>query len=242
MHVDAPNGRFAEGASLLDGRMLLAIDAYGKHLLYDFGDERWLHVHLGLFGKFRSGAMPYPPMQGALRVRIWTDAAWLELRGPTACEVIDDADRRRLLARIGPDPLRAHDRPARAVERITASRAQIGTLLMDQSVIAGIGNVYRAELLFRAKLNPYRLGTSIEPAAIVALWRDSRAVMRDGVRDRRMVTTKPKDRPHRTGVARRDERHYVYHRTGRPCFICGTEIEQALLATRKVYWCPHCQP
>jgi formamidopyrimidine-DNA glycosylase len=240
--ADSPQGRFSEGAALLDGRTLVDIEAWGKHLFYDFSRGLYVHVHLGLFGRFRSGRGEAPAVRGAVRLRLQSDAAWLTLSGPTACEVLDGDGRKRILARLGPDPLRAGSRPAKALARITRSSTAIGALVMDQSVIAGIGNINRAELLYRAKISPYRAGTTIGAAEFARFWRDSRVVMRAGVEDRRMITTRPADRPHRTGAVRRGERFYVYHRTGRPCFVCGTTIESATMAARTVYWCPVCQP
>jgi formamidopyrimidine-DNA glycosylase len=240
--VDAPNGRFENGAKLLSGRKLQKVDAYGKHLFYDFGAGRNLHVHLGLYGKFREGEMPFPEPKGALRLRFSTPKHWVELRGPTACDVLDDATRDKLLARIGPDPLRPDAKPKIAFDRISGSRAPIGALLMDQSVIGGIGNIYRAELLFRARTNPFEASKTLPPKKLRALWKDTKTLMQAGMIDRRIVTTKPADRPHSTGKARRGETHYVYHRAGLPCFLCETEIHTKEFVGRKLYWCPNCQP
>ena len=240
--VDAPNGRFADGAARLNRRKLRAVDAFGKHLFYDFGPDRQLHVHLGLYGKYKSGAMPYPEMKGALRLRISTKSDWLELRGPTACDVLSGADREKLLARIGPDPLRDDAKPALAVARIRKSKAPIGALLMDQSVVSGIGNIYRAELLFRAKVHPLTPGNAVSTRALNKLWADAKVLMAAGMVDRRIVTTRPEDRPHPKGKPRRFETHYVYRRKGLPCFVCGTEVQMKEFVGRKLYWCPGCQP
>ena len=240
--VDAPNGRFAEGAAQLNRRKLRGIEAYGKHLFYDFGPGRQLHVHLGLYGKYKLGDMPYPEMKGALRLRIFTKDQWLELRGPTACDVLSDSDRATLLLRIGPDPLREDAQPSVAVSRIRKSRAPIGALLMDQSVISGIGNIYRAELLYRAKLHPLIAGKAVSAAALRKLWADAQVLMAAGMVDRRIVTTRPADRPHPKGKPRRFETHYVYRRKGLPCFVCEAEIQMKEFVGRKLYWCPTCQP
>ena len=240
--VDAPNGRFAEGAALLNGRRLKAVDAYGKHLFYDFGRGRQLHIHLGLYGKFRDGDMPFPEPKGALRLRISTRKTWLELRGPTACDVLDEKNRNTLVARIGPDPLRDDADVHVAVDRIKRSKAPIGGLLMDQSVISGIGNIYRAELLFRSGLHPLRRGNSVPTKVLHELWSEAKELMQAGKIDRRIVTTKPADRPHPKGKARRGETHYVYRRTGLPCFVCQSDVLMKMFIGRKLYWCPKCQP
>lgn len=240
--VAAPNGRFADGATLLNRRKLRAVDAYGKHLFYDFGASRQLHIHLGLYGKFREGEMPFPEPRGALRLRFSTADHWLELRGPTACEVLQTSQREKLLQRIGPDPLREDADPSLVLNRILGSKTPIGALLMDQSVISGIGNIYRAELLYRAKLNPFLPGNTIAKRALTKLWKDAKELMHSGMVDRRIVTTRPSDRPHPKGKARRGETHYVYRRHLLPCFICGTTIGREEFIGRKLYWCPQCQP
>lgn len=242
VNVDAPNGRFAEGAARLNRRKLRSVEAYGKHLFYDFGPGRQLHVHLGLYGKYKAGDMPYPELKGMLRLRIHSKEHWLELRGPTACDVLPDQARATLLARIGPDPLRPDADPKLAIARIRKSRAPIGGLLMDQSVISGIGNIYRAELLCRAKLHPLTPGNAVSARALNKLWSDAKALMAEGMVDRRIVTTRPEDRPHPKGRARRFETHYVYRRKGLPCFVCGAEIQMKVFVSRKLYWCPGCQP
>jgi endonuclease-8 len=240
--VDAPNGRFAEGAARLNRCKLRSVEAYGKHLFYDFGPGRQLHVHLGLYGKYKSGDMPYPEMKGMLRLRIHSKEHWLELRGPTACDVLADEARATLLGRIGPDPLRPDADAKLAVSRIRKSRVAIGALLMDQSVISGIGNIYRAELLYRARLHPLTHGNAVSARILQKLWIDAKTLMAEGMVDRRIVTTRPADRPHPKGRARRFETHYVYRRKGLPCFICGTEIQMKPFVGRKLYWCPGCQP
>lgn len=242
IRADSPQGRFADGAAHIDGRRLVAVEAYGKHLFYAFEDGDWLHVHLGLFGKFRSGDGSPPPVRGAVRLRLVTDRGWVTLSGPTACELVDAAGRRRFLARLGPDPLRPADRPARALARIANSSTPFGVLLMDQSVIAGIGNVYRAELAFRAGIAPFTPGRALDRASVLGVWRDARTLLRAGEVAGRIITTRAADRPHPMGAVRRGEQYYVYHRTGRPCFICTTPVASAPLANRTVYWCPQCQP
>jgi len=105
VHVDSPNGRSDDVAAFFDGATLRGIEAVGKHLVYDFGDERYLHVHLGRFGGFDHGATPLPEVKGVLRLRLYTQADWYELRGAIAIEIFDDRMRALLENRIGPNPL-----------------------------------------------------------------------------------------------------------------------------------------
>ena len=238
--ADSPQGRFDDGARLLDGRVLDATDAWGKHLFHRY-DDLWLHVHLGLYGKFRDGVLPAPEPRGALRLRLVGAGHWLELRGPTACEVMTDAERASVLARLGPDPLRRRPDVEAFVARVLRSRAPIATLLMDQSVVAGVGNVYRAEVLFRQRLDPYRPGREHDAGTLQLLWDDLVALLRAGVRAGRIVTTIPEDRERPAGRPRRVDSHYVYGRAELPCRICGTPVLDAQIAARRLFWCPVCQ-
>ena len=244
VRVDSPNGKFFN-AELLDGRRLLEVLALGKHLGYRFGRDLTVHVHLGRYGDFSEGAQPMPEPKGALRFRMWTKQGWLELRGPTDCRIFSDEEWHALVERIGPDPLAPGMTPGKLpgalAELIETKKMPIGVLLMDQSVVSGIGNIYRAEFLFRARIHPDRPGRDVSRDELKAIWRDSVVLMRDGMEDRRMVTTLPKDRPHPRGKALKEEVHYVYRRQGKPCRVCGTEIESKPMAGRTVYWCPSCQ-
>ena len=142
-------------------------DAVGKHLLHHYLDGPILHVHLGLYGKFVTGVGVPPEPRGALRLRLVGGGYWSDLRGPTACEIFTPADVDALFDRLGPDPLRPRADPLRAFARLTRSRTSVAALLMDQSVIAGIGNVYRAELLFRHRVDPFLPGRSLPLAGLV---------------------------------------------------------------------------
>jgi endonuclease-8 len=240
VRVEGPNGRFTD-AVLLDGRVLREVIAVGKHIGYDFGTDRKLHVHMGLYGDFAEGTGLAPEMRGALRLRISTKSDWLELRGPTDCSVWTDEQWEALRARLGPDPLNGDD-PERGFETILGKKTtSIALLLMDQSVFSGIGNVFRAELLFRARVSPFRAGAQVKRDELKAIWKDAGKLMQDAMIDRRIVTTKPADRPHRKGPALDEEVNYVYRRKGKPCFVCGTKIETKVMAGRNLFWCPTCQ-
>ena len=243
VRVDSPQGRFTD-AAVLDGRTLVSAIAVGKHLGYDFGkiegERRILHVHMGLYGDFTEGTQPMPEPRGALRLRIWTKTDWLELRGPTDCSLWTETQWKVLLDRLGPDPLN-HDKPTHMIERIAGRKTTIGQLLMDQSIVSGVGNIYRAELLFRARISPFRAGKDVPAAALRAIYKDAVKLMPNAMVDRRIVTTDRKDRPHKKGDALSEEAHYVYRRQGRPCFICGTAVQTEDMAGRNLFWCPTCQ-
>ena len=238
----SPQGRFAEGAALLGGRVLDRVDPYGKHLFYRFDGDLLLHVHLGLYGTFTRGTGAPPAPRGALRLRMTADDTWIDLRGPTACEVFTPADRDAVLARLGPDPLRRDADPDLAWARLSRSRRTVGELLMDQAVLAGVGNVYRAEVLYRAGLSPFRPGRDVPRETWDAVWEDLRVLLRAGVRAGHIVTTLREDRDRRSGPPRREDRFYVYRRHELPCRRCGTEVRTEVMVGRNLFWCPVCQP
>lgn len=250
VRTSSPQGRFAGGAARLDGSTLKATEAHGKHLFHSYrtpdGEPLWLHVHLGLYGRFSVGTVPVPPPIGQIRLRWRTEQRYLDLRGPAACDLITPGEKVALHDRLGPDPLRPGADPSRAAHRVLRSRTPIGQLLMDQSVIAGVGAAYRAEVLFRLGIDPHRPGRSLDPSTWQAIWDDLRELMTYGVQVGRIDTVRPEHTPEAMGRPPRVDRHggevYVYRRAGQPCLVCGTPVRSAVLAARNLYWCPHCQP
>jgi endonuclease-8 len=127
------------------------------------------------------------------------------------------------------------------IARVKKSRKTIGELLMDQEVFAGAGNILRAEVLFRAKLSPFVAGKDVPEKTLRAMWEDLVPLMKAAMLDRRIVTTKPKDRPHQSGPVLKEEAHYVYRRNGLPCFVSDTIVKKQEMAGRNLFWCPTCQ-
>ncbi len=240
LSATSPQGPFSAGASLVDRRTLHGVDAHGKHLFLGF-DDRWVHIHLGLFGRVSFAPTPASPPRGAVRLRLVGDDTVVDLRGPTACELIGPDDKRALHARLGADPLRRDADPDHAYQRLKRRRLPIGALLLDQSLVAGIGNVYRAELLHRAALSPRRQGRDVTAAEWVGLWDDTVTQLRAGVRSGRIVTTAREHRDRPSGRARRSDAHYVYKRAGLPCRRCGATVVADEMAARTIFWCPTCQ-
>ncbi|MGH3739360.1 MAG: Fpg/Nei family DNA glycosylase [Micromonosporaceae bacterium] len=249
VRTSSPQGRFAAGAARLDGSRLAATEAHGKHLFHRYatpdGEPLWLRVHLGLYGKFAAGEPPAPPPVGQVRLRWEADRGYLELRGPAACELVTEPEKAALHARLGADPLRADADPDAAGARVRRSRAPIGQLLMEQSVVAGVGAVYRAEVLFRAGVDPLTPGRSVDPDTWRGIWDDLVTLMRAGALTGRIDTVRPEHTPEAMGRPPREDRHggevYAYRRAGQPCLVCGTEIRRTVLAARNLYACQICQ-
>lgn len=266
VRASSPQGRFVGGAALIDGERVVRSRAHGKHLFVDFApadapwpegrgtrasaERRVLHVHLGLYGKFTLGDDDAPEERGALRLRLVAgdgeEHPWGDLRGPTACELLEPHELALIEARLGPDPLVADPRGAgRAAfaANVRRSRSAVGGLLMRQDLVAGIGNIYRAELLFRAGLDPFVPGRDVPEETLGAMWDDLVVLMRKGVSSGRIITTETRHRLDDEGrrTRAREGASYVYKRTSKPCRVCGTPILGGEMVARTIFWCPTCQ-
>ncbi|MDQ8043989.1 MAG: DNA-formamidopyrimidine glycosylase family protein [Solirubrobacteraceae bacterium] len=250
LQISSPQGRAADVAEHLDGRVLRRIDAYGKHLLYRFApagqarvrraDLLTLHIHLGLFGKFFRHASPAAPPTGQKRLRMVGERFTVDVSGVTVCDLLPPPVEEKLLARLGPDPLRSDADPQAFVAALARRRISIAEALMDQQVIAGVGNVYRAEALHAERLEPHVPSNELGDERALALWNRVAEQLRQGLKDRTIVTLP--DAP-RTSTARRKiprrEAKCVYKRDR--CYTCGGPVFQEPLAGRTLWWCPHDQ-
>lgn len=247
--VSSPQGRFEADAARVDGAVLDRIEPYGKHLFYRWSTREVGHVHLGLFGKFRVQRTDTSPEPiGAVRMRLQVEPdhaddqfVTVDLSGPTACSIDAPSVRREILARLGPDPIRRGSKPDAMIAKVQRSTRGIGDLLMDQSVISGVGNVYRAEALFVTGIHPLRPGTACDTVELDALWSTVQGMLRQGVKDGRIVTVDRRE----LGIAPnlripRSEATYAYKRDR--CLRCGDEIRRIEIANRTCYFCPTDQP
>jgi endonuclease-8 len=309
LRASSPQGRFAEGAAVLDGRTALSVKAVGKQMFLEAEGDVWLRVHLGLYGAWdfageilldptiasANGRMGQtnqrgtvlddpvlddagenslssigaprrarvhvrmseqtkgladeglewpPPIVGQVRLRLMTDITAADLRGPTACVLQTPDEMRATVAKLGPDPLVGDpiENEERFVRAVGKTQTVIALLLMDQAVVSGIGNVYRAELLFRHGLSPHTPGRDVPEEIVRALWHDWVRLLAIGVETGQMMTMDDlSPDAYRAAMASRDDRHWVYHRAGLPCRVCGTEIALEEIGARKLYWCPRCQ-
>ena len=250
--VSSPQGRFAADAALLDRSTLVGADSAGKHLFIEFDGERFVHVHLGLIGTFdvHASVATLEPPRGVVRLRLVAaddlGVAYADLRGATQCELVTLARRDEIMGKLGPDPLRSDADPDRAWRRISRSPRSIGDLLMDQAVLAGVGNVYRAEVLFRHRIHPLRPGNTLRVGQWRAMWDDLVGLLGEGVVSGRIDTVRPEHTPEAMGRPPRVDDHggevYVYRRTSMPCLVCGATVRTGELVGRNIFWCPRCQP
>lgn len=238
--TDVVQDRFAASAALLDGQVLTAVEAWGKHLFQTWDGGEVVHVHLGLYGKWRRQAAPPEPMRGQVRLRLVGPTRAWDLAGATACEMLSPDEQDAILARLGPDPLRADADPQRFLDRLARSRAPIGALLLDQSAVAGIGNLYRAEILFLQGIHPERPARDLRDHERDGLWTETVHQLRLGLRRGKIITRRADEVDRPASRLARDEAHYVYHR--HTCRVCGGLLRRIELAARRIDLCPHCQP
>jgi endonuclease-8 len=221
------------------------LDSAGENSIHSIGAPRRTRLRMSEQEKLGEQYSDFPPEPiGQVRVRILTDTAVADLRGPTACDVLDPAEVDAVIAKLGPDPLldSGPDAQNLFVDAVRKKPTAICLLLMDQSVVSGIGNVYRAELLYRARLNPHTPGKQVSEEKARALWQDWTKLLAIGFETGQMMTMDYlDDEAYRKAMASRDDRHWVYKREGLPCRTCGTHILLEEIGGRKLYWCPVCQ-
>ena len=239
--VSSPQGRFASDAALVDGVVLERIEPYGKHLFYRWANGMMGHVHLGLFGKFRVHLGPEPPPPvGLVRMRMSTDAATIDLAGPTACS--DRHPRRARCDRRPPGPRPAAPRCPSGCRHRAHAAQQAGN---GGAAARSVGHVRRRQRVprrgaVRARHPPQPPGQACDRAELEALWATITAMLRRGVKDNRIVTIDRREFHLPRGTLRRGEATYVYHRD--LCLRCGTPIQTVDLGGRPCYFCPRCQP
>ncbi len=247
--MSSPQGRFREGADRLNGQLLETIEAKGKHLFYRFDSGDELHIHLGLFGKFRVQKLPSPdeePLSVSpnCRVLMDTDTDRLHLAGPNQCEVLEPWEAEEVRDRLGPDPIQnRRDGGDQFYDLLQRRSIPIGKSVMVQEVISGIGNIYRSELLFQIGLNPWIRSKEVPSETVQQLWKQSVVELKAGEKIGRIVTTEPAEfGAEKRNDLKRDQRLYVYKRAGESCRRCGETIVAADIDGRNVWWCPSCQP
>ncbi|WJZ03945.1 Fpg/Nei family DNA glycosylase [Corynebacterium freiburgense] len=245
VQVTSPQGRFS-AADSLDQTRIAQAEAWGKHLFILFDapqPEHIIHIHLGLIGTLRFS--PLAPPVGQVRLRIANDSVAADLRGPQWCRLITPEAMAQVTSKLGADPLRIDADYTATWHKVQRSSRSIGSLLMDQKLFAGVGNIYRAESLFRLGISPTRTGRDLLPKEFDELWADLVLLMQDGVRTGRIDTVRPQHTPEAMGREPRKDDHggevYVYRRSGEPCFICQTPISHSVYEGRNLFWCPSCQ-
>lgn len=237
--VSSPQGRFEKQAERLDGKVLRAVTAHGKHLFYHWSPRRIVHVHLGIYGKFRIHKNPAPAPRGAVRMRMVGPKHTFDLNGPNCCELISTRQLHAIQGRLGQDPLRDDACPETLWQRVNRSRAAIGTLMLNQSVIAGVGNIYRAEILFLLGIHPETPANALSRQQFDRLWQLTVRLLETGVKLNRIITVDRADVDKPLRQLKGAECLHVYKCP--QCRVCGSKITDWVLGNRRIYACSHCQ-
>jgi endonuclease-8 len=230
--ADDPGRRRPDGlpVSMLQGRTLERVESRGKHLLLHFDGGLALHSHLGMRGSwhlYRPGEAWRRPVADAW-LALAADAAVAVNFGGSSLRLARASELRRdpRLARLGPDILAADFDPAAALSRLRRAGPQaLGEALLDQTLLAGIGNIFKSEGCFQAGLDPFAPIAGLTDGELAAVLAGTRALMQEAVASGRQPSR-------------------VYRRAGRPCPRCRTPLRSAAQgdSARTTYWCPRCQP
>jgi len=237
--VTSPQGRFKPEAKKIHGKVLRDVSAHGKHLFYHWNRNLITHIHLGLYGKFRKHKNPPPEPRGAVRVRMIGSKHSFDLNGPNCCELIDKDEFEKLKSRLGEDPLNVDASPELVWGKFQKSRSAIGSLLLNQAVIAGVGNVYRAEILFLLRIHPSLPANQLDRAQFDELWKLTAKLMRIGVKHNRIITAGFDSAGRVPKRLKSLERLNIYKHDH--CPNCESPVKTWSLANRKMYACGRCQ-
>ena len=235
LSISSPQGRFSEGASLLNAQFCETVEAFGKHLLYMFQNNSALHIHLGLFGRIHKKKLPSTNPRGSVRVRLAGKTHLVDIIGPTVCEVIDQPGIDALIKRIGPDVLRSDSNREIAFQKIRRSKAPIGRLIMDQSVMSGIGNIYRSEILWRQAIHPETPGRAIERQTFNLIWDDAAKLLAIGVKRNAIITVESE----LLSKKRVGEKYNIFGKA--TCPRCNGEVRRFEINNRRTFVCDICQ-
>jgi endonuclease VIII len=230
LHASSPQGRFRAAASV-DGSRLEEIEPFGKHLFLCMDSGACVHVHLGMQGKWLRLADRRPALK-QVRLRLASDQVAWDLIAPSTCELLDEDGMRRVVSGLGPDPLRDDADMAAAVAALGADPRPVGAVLLDQAVVAGVGNVFRNEALHALGVHPSRPAGSMDEAQLTELWQVLQRMMAQAVEDGRIITVDAADRLAVPESASR--RVYKQDR----CHDCGAPVTVSKVGGRTAYHCP----
>jgi formamidopyrimidine-DNA glycosylase len=235
----------AEVAAELDGERVAAVERRGKYLIVRFESDRVLLIHLRMTGSLlhaASGSLPDDPHRRAVvNLDDGSDVGYRDVRRFGTWLLLERGEAGPYLeARVGDEPLDALFTAARLGERLARRRTSLKAALLDQRTLAGIGNIYADEALWRARLSPLRPASGLDRAELRRLHRGIRAALEQGLA-RQGSTLRDYRLPDGSGGAMQNE-FRVYGRRDEPCDRCGTLIARTQVAGRTTWFCPTCQP
>jgi formamidopyrimidine-DNA glycosylase len=232
-------------ACRLTGRRLEALRRRGKYLIADLDDGSALLIHLRMTGSLVLTNRAAPPVRFqrvAIELDDGNDVRFSDQRKfgrilHVLPEEVGDLDRR-----LGPEPLEARFTAADLADRLRRRSGPIKSVLLDQSLVAGLGNVYVDEALFRARLHPLRPSNALSASDVRLLHRAIRSVLREGLDNRGTSFSSFRDAEGRAGANQHNLRVYGRGRVGGPCPRCGTPLTRLVVGGRGSHVCLRCQP
>ena len=228
VYAESPQGRFSQSAVLIDNLLMTDAQAWGKHLAIQMSKDLFVHVHLGLYGRFKFSPAPGPKPGATVRLRLRNNHSVFDLTGPNCCELLDEKELEELQARLGPDPIRPSANYEDVWMKIRKSKVPIGKILLEQRKISGVGNIYRAEALFATQINPNRQAKELEEREFQRLWDWLVTYMRLGVTRNRIATSIDST-----------QESMIYGQE--QCPQCQGRVETWDLGGRRMFACLHCQ-
>ena len=228
-----------EVAEALEGDRIATVERHGKYLLLRLASGRGLLVHLRMTGSF--GFAPASHERAVLELDDGTRLAYRDVRRFGTWLVLEDAELvPYLTVKNGPEPLGPRFTTAWLAGQLARRRAPLKAVLLDQRVVAGLGNIYADEALWRARLNPERPASTVEPGEARQLVRAIRAALRRGIARRGSTLSDYRTPDGEAGAMQEEFR--VYGRDGLPCPRCRTPIAKTRVGGRGTWYCPRCQP
>jgi formamidopyrimidine-DNA glycosylase len=230
-------------AAALEGERVASVRRRGKYLVFTFESGRHLLVHLRMTGSFRygGGAGPDDPYRRAVvRLDDGSDIAYRDVRRFGTWLLLEPAELDGYLnERIGEEPLGSGFTTRKLARALHGRRAPVKAALLDQRVVAGLGNIYADEALWYARVHPRRPAGEIAPEEVEALRRGIRRALRTGIA--RQGATLRDYRDPNGAAGEMQEAFRVYGRAEEPCRRCGTPIAKTRVAGRSTWFCPACQ-
>ena len=242
----SPNGRFEQGARAIDGEPLRKIEAIGKNLFYFYGDasasnraetSKVVHVHFGMSGRFGVFAADTAPEATAnTRLRL-EGHGMVALLSAMTVDLVDESVYLAKKETLGQDPLREDACPDTLWAKFSKSRKSVGLALMDQNMFAGVGNIYRAEILYKAGVHPDERCENVRRETFDQIWFHTVQLMQRGFVNGSILTVDPEEA---LILGEPWTRRYVYNQT--TCGRCRGNVRVWDMANRTVYACETCQP
>jgi formamidopyrimidine-DNA glycosylase len=227
-----------EVAAELEGARVEAVERRGKYLLLRLDSGSGLLVHLRMTGSF--GFEPTTHERAVLELEDGERLVYRDVRRFGTWLVLDAVELDPYLAtKNGPEPLSSRFTSAWVARQLSRRHAPLKAVLLDQRVVAGLGNIYADEALWRARLSPLRPASSVDPDDVPKLHRAVRAALRTGIA-RQGASLRDYAKPD-GGAGAMQEEFRVYGREGEPCPRCGTPIAKARVGGRGTWYCPRCQ-